>query len=73
MLKDELPKIVTESVPGPKAMEMIKRREEAVPSAMIENSGTYGQVIRFLAPLVMTDEQLEAGLKIFEEAIKKCM
>ncbi len=45
--------------------------EAAQNGLMIENSGTYGQVVRFLAPLVMTDEQLEAGLKIFEEAIKK--
>lgn len=40
---------------------------------MLENSGIYGNVIRFLAPLVMTDEQLDAGLKIFEEAIKNCI
>lgn len=40
---------------------------------MLENSGIYGNVIRFLAPLVITDEQLEAGLKIFEEAIKACI
>ncbi|WP_294405961.1 aspartate aminotransferase family protein [uncultured Clostridium sp.] len=40
---------------------------------MLENCGTYGQTIRFLAPLVMTDEQLEAGLKIFEEAIKEAL
>ncbi len=40
---------------------------------MLENSGTYGQVIRFLVPLVMTDEQLEAGLKIFEESIKEAL
>lgn len=39
---------------------------------MVENAGTYGNVIRFLAPLVMTDEQLEAGLDIFEAAVKKC-
>lgn len=37
---------------------------------MIENAGTYGNVIRFLAPLTMTDEQLSAGLDIMEEAIK---
>lgn len=37
---------------------------------LIENAGTYGNVIRFLAPLVMTDEQLEAGLSIFEECLK---
>lgn len=40
---------------------------------MLESSGTYGQVIRFLAPLVMTDEQLKAGLEIFEEAIKESL
>lgn len=46
--------------------------EEAVQNGlMLENSGTCGQVIRFLAPLVMTDEQLEEGLKIFEIAIEK--
>lgn len=38
---------------------------------IIENAGTYGNVIRFLAPLVITDEQLEAGLQIFEAAIEK--
>ena len=40
---------------------------------LIENAGTYGNVIRFLAPLVMTDEQLEAGLDIMEKALVKCM
>ena len=39
---------------------------------LMENAGTYNNVIRFLAPLVMTDEQLEAGLKIYEEAIIAC-
>lgn len=40
---------------------------------LIENAGVYGNVIRFLAPLVITDEQLEAGFVIFEEAIVTCM
>ena len=40
---------------------------------IIENAGTYGNVIRFLAPLVITDEQLEAGLQIMENALVKCM
>ena len=39
---------------------------------LIENAGTYGNVIRFLAPLVMTDEQLECGLDILEKAIAAC-
>lgn len=40
---------------------------------LIEGAGTYGNVVRFLAPLVMTDEQLESGLDIFEAAIESCM
>lgn len=36
---------------------------------LVEGAGTYNNVIRFLAPLVMTDEQLEKGLEIFEAAI----
>lgn len=39
---------------------------------LVEGAGTYNNVIRFLAPLVMTDEQLEAGLDIFEAAVVKC-
>ena len=38
---------------------------------LVESAGIYGNVIRFLAPLVITDEQLEAGLQIFESAIAK--
>ena len=38
---------------------------------LVEGAGTYNNVIRFLAPLVVTDEQLEAGLDIFENAVKK--
>jgi 4-aminobutyrate aminotransferase/(S)-3-amino-2-methylpropionate transaminase len=40
---------------------------------IIESAGIYGNVIRFLAPLVMTDDQLEAGLNIFEKAIESCI
>jgi len=40
---------------------------------MIESAGVYGNVIRFLAPLVITDEQLVEGLRIFEAAIKGCL
>ncbi len=43
---------------------------------IIESAGVYGNVIRFLAPLVITEEQLDAGLSIFEEslilALKDC-
>lgn len=40
---------------------------------LVEGAGTYNNVIRFLAPLVITDEQLERGLDIMETAIQKCM
>lgn len=40
---------------------------------LIEGAGTYNNVIRFLAPLVITDEQLETGLNIFEQAIQECI
>jgi 4-aminobutyrate aminotransferase/(S)-3-amino-2-methylpropionate transaminase len=39
---------------------------------MVEGAGTYGNVIRFLAPLVITDEQLACGLDIFENAVRTC-
>lgn len=38
---------------------------------LVEGAGTYHNVIRFLAPLVMTDAQLEAGLKIFAQALEE--
>lgn len=40
---------------------------------MIEPAGRWGQVVRFLAPLVITDEQLEKGLDLFEEALIECL
>lgn len=36
---------------------------------LIENAGSAGHVVRFLAPLTMTDEQLTAGLDILEASI----
>jgi len=47
---------------------------EAVQNGLLlESAGTYGNVIRFLCPLVVTDAQLEAGLDIYEKAIQKCI
>ncbi|MBP2650552.1 MAG: 4-aminobutyrate aminotransferase [Firmicutes bacterium] len=40
---------------------------------IIENAGVYKNVLRFLAPLVITDAQVDAGLTILENAIKSCM
>ena len=40
---------------------------------LVEGAGAYNNVIRFLAPLVITDEQLTAGLDIFEKAVVTAM
>ncbi len=46
--------------------------ECAANGLIIEGAGTYGNVVRFLCPLVVTDAQLEAGFDILENAIEKC-
>lgn len=40
---------------------------------LLESCGTASNTIRFLAPLTMTDEQMERGLEIFEEAVKEAL
>lgn len=40
---------------------------------IVESAGSYSNVIRFLCPLVVTDEQLTFGLEILESAIKECI
>lgn len=47
--------------------------ESAKNGLLIENAGTYGNVIRFLCPLVVTDAQLDSGLAILEKAIQSCI
>jgi 4-aminobutyrate aminotransferase/(S)-3-amino-2-methylpropionate transaminase len=44
-------------------------REAVLRGLIIESAGTYGNVIRFLSPLVISDAQLERGLEILKEAI----
>ncbi len=38
---------------------------------LIIGAGIYGNVIRFLAPLVISDEQLDRGLDIIEDEVAK--
>lgn len=40
---------------------------------ILESAGVTGNVIRFLAPLVMTDEQTNRGLDLFEESLKEAL
>lgn len=44
-------------------------QECAANGLIVESAGIYGNVIRFLSPLVITDEQLAAGLDIIEAAV----
>lgn len=54
----------------PNADLVVKIVNEAVKKGLIlESAGTYGNVIRFLCPLCVTDEQLDKGLEIFEQTI----
>lgn len=46
--------------------------DAAAHGLLLESAGTYGNVIRFLAPLVITDKQLLVGLAIFEQSIRTC-
>lgn len=40
---------------------------------IVMGAGIYGNVIRILSPLVITDEQLAEGLDVLEQAIKTCL
>ncbi|MDR1469778.1 MAG: aspartate aminotransferase family protein [Spirochaetaceae bacterium] len=57
--KTPWPELVTETV-----------AEAARNGLIIESAGTYGNVIRFLCPLVVTDAQLERGLEILKTSIQ---
>ncbi|UUZ92703.1 4-aminobutyrate--2-oxoglutarate transaminase [Paenibacillus sp. P25] len=39
---------------------------------IVMGAGLYGNVIRFLSPLVITDEQLAEGLDVLEQALRTC-
>ncbi|SER60068.1 4-aminobutyrate aminotransferase / (S)-3-amino-2-methylpropionate transaminase [Propionibacterium cyclohexanicum] len=47
-------------------------RDCAAHGLLVESAGTHGNVLRFLAPLVITDAQLDAGLDILEAALGRC-
>ncbi|WP_406944877.1 4-aminobutyrate--2-oxoglutarate transaminase [Halobacillus sp. SY10] len=69
------------------AIEMVENRETKTPDKLLTQkiiaeaqrngllvlgAGLYGNVIRFLMPLVITDEELEEGLDLLEKAMKNC-
>ena len=72
MLGIEFVKDLKTKEPAPELVAAIVN--EAVQHGLVmEAAGTYNNVIRFLCPLCVTDEQLEVGLDIYENAIKTCL
>ncbi len=57
--------------PAPELVEAIIQ-EALANGLVVENAGTFGNVIRFLSPLVISDAQIEKGLEILESAIAVC-
>jgi 4-aminobutyrate aminotransferase/(S)-3-amino-2-methylpropionate transaminase len=70
---------------GMQAIELVLDREEKTPATeltkkvtryalehglLLVTSGTYGNVIRLLVPLVATDEQMHEGMDILEKAFE---
>lgn len=68
------------------AIELVKDRAGKAPAAdetkellktayaeglALLNAGLHGNIVRMLAPLVITDDQLSAGLDILERAIER--
>ena len=68
------------------AMELVKDRKSKEPAKeetnllikkcserglILISAGTYGNVIRTLMPLVISDDELEEGLSILEEGVKE--
>ena len=84
-LKEKHPLIGDVRGVGPMmAIELVSDRKEKTPAAdkakalvkyclernlIILACGTYGNVIRFLMPLVITDEQLEQGMQIVDNGL----
>jgi len=72
MIGLELVKDRTTKQPYPELVERVVN-EAANHGLIIESAGIYGNVIRFLAPLVITDDQLNAGLDILEAALQSSL
>ena len=71
MIGIEFVKDKTDKEPDP-ALTSAIIQECAQNGLLVEGAGTYHNVIRFLAPLVITEEQLDCGLDLFESAVRTC-
>ncbi len=67
--------LVTDGDPAKPATELTGEvlRNCVASGLLIIGAGVYGNVIRFLAPLVITDEQLDRGLSILADEIAKAV
>lgn len=72
MMGVELVKDLSTKEPGPDLVNHVVQFC-AQKGLLIENAGVYGNVLRFLCPLVVTDAQLEAGIAILDEALESAI
>lgn len=70
MMGVEYVKDKTTKEPNPEIVANIIK-EATSQGLLMSTAGTYGNVIRFLCPLCVTDAQLEAGFDIYEKALEK--
>jgi len=66
LVKDRTTKEVDKALTANLCAEANKR------GLLLLSAGTYGNVVRVLMPLVITDEQLEEGLTIIEDSLQAC-
>lgn len=64
LVRDRQTKEPAKELVGPIIAESIRR------GVIVMSAGIYSNVIRFLPPLVMTDDQLQEGMDILEEAVQ---
>ncbi len=68
--------VALELVKDPETRQPDKEAAAAIIKICFDNglitmgAGIFGNVIRFLPPVVITDEQLETALNIFEQAVE---
>jgi len=69
MIGNEIVTSKQDKTPG-KQLAVSMRKKMFENGLLMHTAGHYGNVLRFMAPLVISDELIQRGLKIYEAAIK---
>ena len=57
---------------APSKQAAVAMRKEMLENGLLMHTcGHYGNVLRFMAPLVMSEDLLEKGLEVYDRAVKK--